>query len=429
MERLRDSIEELLKLNLESHINQTPEFNLGLSKDFCINLLEEDPNDMSCHSTPTDSFVGVAHYPLYKRLASALYQSVKSGAFYRNYEKMVFSDEDSNLKQKEENWNKLIKEKGFELINVLEGIFCEIHVQEPYFSLLKDGRKTIEGRCATGDYIRIGPGDLILVNKSVVLKVEDVRRYSSFSKMLQAESLEQVLPGAKTVEEGVKIYRKFYTEEKEMSNGVLAIFVSKLAAQPYLSLATILFGSSYGGVQSLLGLADTGGTVSNALPPPRSTLLSSFISLYNPNIKGSALTHGARALAKHAQRSSDGYWGVLGGSDSTKNRLAMDVIDRLIASCCWSNIHIVPQHGAVFEIRVADGYGARWSKDGTKDFLNHTWKMVTQRDGSISLREGSFLLASLNRIEAAYRAYKMECETCVSLPVVWQLEIVFENVD
>lgn len=49
-----------------------------------------------------------------------------------------------------------------------------------------------------------------------------------------------------------------------------------------------------------------------------------------------------------------------------KNRLAMNVISRLIVSCCWSNIHVVPQHGAVFEIRVADGYGARWSKDGTK---------------------------------------------------------------
>ena len=31
-------------------------------------------------------------------------------------------------------------------------------------------------------------------------------------------------------------------------------------------------------------------------------------------IKGSALTHGARALAKHAGRSSDRYWGILGGN-------------------------------------------------------------------------------------------------------------------
>jgi hypothetical protein len=29
-------------------------------------------------------------------------------------------------------------------------------------------------------------------------------------------------------------------------------------------------------------------------------------------------------------------------------------------------IHIVPPHGYVFEIRVADGYGARWTEDGSK---------------------------------------------------------------
>ena len=39
---------------------------------------------------------------------------------------------------------------------------------------------------------------------------------------------------------GVQIYRKFYTEEKEMSNGVLAISVSKPTTQPYDSLAKFL---------------------------------------------------------------------------------------------------------------------------------------------------------------------------------------------
>jgi len=29
-------------------------------------------------------------------------------------------------------------------------------------------------------------------------------------------------------------------------------------------------------------------------------------------------------------------------------------------------VHIVPPHGVVFEIRVADGYGARWNEDGSK---------------------------------------------------------------
>lgn len=44
---------------------------------------------------------------------------------------------------------------------------------------------------------------------------------------------------------GVQIYRKFYTEEKERSNGVLAICVSKFPHQPYISLARMLFVSVF----------------------------------------------------------------------------------------------------------------------------------------------------------------------------------------
>ncbi|KAB5515836.1 hypothetical protein DKX38_026484 [Salix brachista] len=130
-------------------------FNLGLSKNFCINLLEEDPNDISCHCPATDSFDGAAQYALYKRLASALYHSVKFGDLCRIYVKMMFG-EDSNLKLKNENWNQLIKEKGLELINNWAGRY-----------------DSCKQNC-------------------VVLKVE----------MLQAESLKKVLPGVKTVEEG-----------------------------------------------------------------------------------------------------------------------------------------------------------------------------------------------------------------------------------
>jgi hypothetical protein len=41
-----------------------------------------------------------------------------------------------------------------------------------------------------------------------------------------------------------------------------------------------------------------------------------------------------------------------------KNRLGVDVINNLIAHYCCMNIHVVAPHRVVFEIRVADGYGA-----------------------------------------------------------------------
>ncbi|XP_022722435.1 uncharacterized protein LOC111279695 isoform X2 [Durio zibethinus] len=319
MKRLGECIEELTKFTLQSHINKSLNFELRLSHEFCSNLLIGSHTD----DPSPDILKGVPSYPLYKHLASALHQSIVSGFIcYRQGNSALMRDEIST-KQKEE-WNKLVSNKGLELIKIMNNIDFEFHVQEPFFSMLRDGLKTIEGRCAVGEYNNIETGSVILFNKCLVLGVQDVHRYATFSKMLEAESLSEVLPGVKSTEEGVQIYRKFYTEEKERSNGVLAICVSNLVAQPSILLASLL------------------------------------------SVEGSALTHGARALAKHADRSSNKYWGNLNGSDSNKNNLAMGVITDLITNSSWLNVYIVQPHGAVFEIRVDEGYGARWSKDGTK---------------------------------------------------------------
>ncbi|BAT91756.1 hypothetical protein VIGAN_07037900 [Vigna angularis var. angularis] len=362
--KLGDCLEELVRFSFSSRSHH-----LNLSSQFCSTLLKDDPTyPSSSHSQlqPHDSLEGVPPYPLYKRLPSALLRCIDSGTFCRTGSNLAMGHEfeDSSIQQKQQQWQKLILEKGFEIGNVLKGVSFELHVQEPFFSQLTDGLKTIEGRCASGKYNRIKSGNLILFNKSVVFEVQGVRRYPTFFAMLEAESLGKVLPGVESGEEGVKVYRRFYTEEQEHENGVLAIIVSKFTPQPYDSLASLFCGLSYEGVQGLLGLMQTTGTISDALPPPISTLLASFNFPCNPNENG--LTHGARALAKHACRSIGSYWGSLNGNDSNKNRLAKDAINRLISHCCWLNVHTVPPHGVVFEIRVADGYGARWNEDGSK---------------------------------------------------------------
>ncbi|XP_010242737.1 PREDICTED: uncharacterized protein LOC104587010 isoform X4 [Nelumbo nucifera] len=311
--QLADCIEQLLKFILSSCVDRTLEIDLGLSEEYCSNLLRADPSDGNFDVG--DVAEGMPHYPLYKSLTSALYQCITSRAFKRTSNKLVLAQEDESFKQKEHDWNNIILEKGSELTNVLKTVGFELHVQEPFFSQLRDGTKTIEGRCAVGDYNKIGPGSLLLLNKCFMLEVQDVKKYASFYEMLEMEDLLKVLPGIKGIEEGVQIYQKFYTEEKEKANGVLAICVSIPATQPYLSLARIICELSYEGIGTLLGLKHTVGTLPESLPPPRSALLSSFMMLQNPNVKGSTLTKGARALAKHVNRSSDGWWGSFQGND------------------------------------------------------------------------------------------------------------------
>ncbi|KAG4945161.1 hypothetical protein JHK87_041168 [Glycine soja] len=361
--KLCDCLEELVRFTLNSNSHH-----LNLSSQFFSNLLKDDathPSSSHSLSQPNDSLEGVPSYPLYKRFSSALLKCMDSETFCRTGANLAMTDEfeDSSMQQKRNEWHRLIVEKGFEIENILKSVSFEFHVQEPFFSQLNDGLKTIEGR--------IKSGNLILFNKSVVFEVQGVRRYPTFFAMLEAESLGKVLPGVESSEEGVKVYRRFYTEEKEQANGVLAIVVSKFTPQPYDSLARlfcelILKELSYEGVQSLLGLMHTTGTIPNALPPPISTLLASFNLPCNPNVRTlgancSALTISFKIL------SSSGYWGLSShGIYSNKNRLAMDVINRLISHCCWLNVYTVPPHGVVFEIRVANGYGARWTEDGSK---------------------------------------------------------------
>ncbi|XP_024996366.1 uncharacterized protein LOC112529352 isoform X2 [Cynara cardunculus var. scolymus] len=421
--QLKHCIESLLRFTLALSIEES--IDIGLSKEFCSNLLEEDEEDRTySHTYPSStSSTGVPPYPLYKHLASALCKSIPAGRIHPMSADMSLIHEDSSSKQQKCEWNKIIQEKGSDLIKMLETVQFELHVQEPFFSQLKDGQKTIEGRCADGDYNRIESGSSILFNKCLLLQVQDVHRYASFSDMLAAEDLANVLPGVETVKEGTQIYRRFYSEEKERSKGVLAILLTEPALQPYDHLGAILSALHYDGVQRLLGIAHTIGTIPDALPLPRSTLLHSFSLPHNPDICflfffwkpvvfskttslslgievrsaytplprvrqagrhylwvgyngfvwftfvyffSSVLNIGARALAKHVNRSNGKFWGSFAGSEPQKNMLAFKVISNLIAHCCWLNVHIVPPHGAIFEIRVQDGYGARWSLKPTK---------------------------------------------------------------
>jgi ASC-1-like (ASCH) protein len=110
------------------------------------------------------------------------------------------------------------------------------HVQEPWFSHIKEGRKTVEGRLNKGRFSNLREGDIVTwmnndnnINRMFKTKIVYIKKYNTFSRMIEVEGLETVLPGIKTIDKGVKnIYRKFYSEEKEDKYGVLAIKVEPL---------------------------------------------------------------------------------------------------------------------------------------------------------------------------------------------------------
>jgi len=63
-------------------------------------------------------------------------------------------------------------------------------------------------------------------------------------------------------------------------------------------------------------------------------------------------------------RSLDGWWGSISGTELEKNKLAKSTLQRLMINAVWMNVHLAPL--SLFEIRVIEGYGARWKADGSQ---------------------------------------------------------------
>ena len=104
----------------------------------------------------------------------------------------------------------------------------EMGLQEEYLKLIAEGKKKIEGRLYDEKRRQIKPGDIIIFEGKLKVRVKDIRVYPSFREMLKKEGLENVLPGIKSIEEGVRIYRQFYNEEEEKKWGVVAIEVEPI---------------------------------------------------------------------------------------------------------------------------------------------------------------------------------------------------------
>ena len=107
------------------------------------------------------------------------------------------------------------------------------HRVEPYFTYVKNGQKTIEGRIKKGQYKDIIPGDHIVVHNesetdNIEVIVKDIRTYNTIKEMLSKENLKKILPDAKSIDHGVQIYGKFYSNEQEKEFGVVAIEVERI---------------------------------------------------------------------------------------------------------------------------------------------------------------------------------------------------------
>lgn len=107
-------------------------------------------------------------------------------------------------------------------------------VSEPWFSLIKTGLKTVEGRLNKGDFAQMKKGDEIVFsndsfgyNRYCKVRIVSTKRYRSFHEYLSTEGLNKCLPGVDNINEGENIYHKYYSPEDAQRFHILAITVER----------------------------------------------------------------------------------------------------------------------------------------------------------------------------------------------------------
>ena len=102
-------------------------------------------------------------------------------------------------------------------------------VEGKWYNLLKSGKKKYEGRLNKGDFMNLKIGDNIIFynnDDEFKVKVIDIIKFINFQEMLEKIGLSNVLPGIDNIQDGIKIYRKYFSEEQEEKYGVIAIKIS-----------------------------------------------------------------------------------------------------------------------------------------------------------------------------------------------------------
>lgn len=119
----------------------------------------------------------------------------------------------------------------------------DVHISEPWFSQIRLGQKKAEGRPNRKSFAQMQKGDILRIfnddsGQEYLLSIVDKKYYKTFEEMLKSEGLHNVLPDpkVKTIEDGVAVYRQWYSQEVENEFGVVAIKIVKINPNVVISI-------------------------------------------------------------------------------------------------------------------------------------------------------------------------------------------------
>ena len=90
----------------------------------------------------------------------------------------------------------------------------KISIMKPYFDLIKEGKKTIEGRKNSIKYHNLKVGNEILFNyndETCLTRITKINKYTNIREYLELEGLSNTMPNIENIDEGLKIFGNIYS--------------------------------------------------------------------------------------------------------------------------------------------------------------------------------------------------------------------------
>lgn len=150
--------------------------------------------------------------------------------------------------------------------------------------------------------------------------------------------------------ETIAQFRKLYAHQQNVED-FIRDYAKLLMETPFIQLLAVM-GQRF---------TDSSATDETALPPPRETLIKSCRIAYNNEI-----TVARRAWEKHLGRGHTDFWGAMKGNNDKKEKQVRQLVEHIIDNASWWNVFYHYKHGWVYEIRIPNGNGIRWNREGTE---------------------------------------------------------------
>lgn len=103
-------------------------------------------------------------------------------------------------------------------------------IKRQFLEEILDGKKRVEVRVGYRNIQELKPGMRLLLNEEHEIWIKDVRRYPTFSEMLEHEEAERIVPGMPKGEI-LRVLRSLYSPFKEKL-GVFAIELESVKGNP-----------------------------------------------------------------------------------------------------------------------------------------------------------------------------------------------------